>query len=308
MNRPRPRPDRRTVLGGLGALAGATLLGPSAALASPRATRVTLLHTNDTHSRLEPFEKGKLAGLGGIARRASLIRAIRAEQPHTLVLDAGDTFQGTPYYNAFAGHAEFETMTAAGYDCVTLGNHDFDKGVEALVSAMQKARFSFVSANYDIDAPGLRERVAPYEVRTVGGRRIGLFGLGVSFSGLVSGSLHAGVRYRPPVAAARTAVETLRTTQGVDAVVLLSHLGYFGHGNEPGDVELAEAVPGIDVIIGGHTHTFLDVPHVVTHRAGGQTAIVQVGSSGTHLGRVDLEFGAGGVAWIEAGAYRVAPV
>lgn len=289
----RRRPSRRTAIGRLGALSAAALLMPRFARAAEAVPRITLLHTNDTHSRLEPFENGKLAGLGGIARRAALIRAIRTRNPHTLVLDAGDTFQGTPYYNAFAGHAEFETMSAAGYDCATLGNHDFDKGVDALVSAMGKARFSFVSANYDIDAPSLRARVNPFEVRAIGGRRIGLFGLGVSFAGLVSGSLHAGVRYTAPVAAARAAVDTLRSTHGVDAVVLLSHLGYFGHGSEPGDVELAEAVPGIDVIIGGHTHTFLDAPHVVTHRTGGSTAIVQVGSSGTHLGQVDLLFGAG---------------
>ncbi|MCK6569589.1 metallophosphatase [Myxococcota bacterium] len=293
MNDARLPPTRRAVLGSLGTLAGAALLAPRVARADAATSRVTLLHTNDTHSRLEPFEKGKLAGLGGIARRATLIRSLRARNPHTLVLDAGDTFQGTPYYNAFAGHAEFETMSAAGYDCVTLGNHDFDKGVDALVSAMTKARFAFVSANYDIDAPGLRARVVPHEVRTIGGRRIGLFGLGVSFAGLVSGSLHAGVRYQPPVATARATVDTLRQAHGVDAVVLLSHLGYFGHGAEPGDVELAEAVPGIDVIIGGHTHTFLDAPHVVRHRTGGQTAIVQVGSSGTHLGQVDLLFGPG---------------
>lgn len=290
--------NRREALAGLAAAGAATLTAGRVRAEGP-AERVTLLHTNDTHSRLEPFEKGKLAGLGGIARRAALIREVRRQNPATLVLDAGDTFQGTPYYNAFGGSAEFETMSAAGYDCVTLGNHDFDKGVDGLVQAMLSAKFSFVCANFDIDDPGLRARVAPFEVREVGGRRIGLFGLGVSFKNLVSASLHAGVRYQSAVPAARAQVEKLRREHGVDAVVLLSHLGYFGHEGEPGDPELAEAVPGIDVIVGGHTHTFLDKPHVV-----GKTHIVQVGSSGTHLGQVDLVFGAGGPSV----AARVHPV
>jgi 5'-nucleotidase len=285
--------NRRHFVLGAAALA-ASGIARTARAAAPVAGRVTLLHTNDTHSRLEPFERGKLQGQGGIARRAALIARIRAAQPHTLVLDAGDIFQGTPYYNAFGGCAEFETMSAAGYDAVTLGNHDFDKGVEALVRAMQFARFSFLSANYDVDDAGLRARVTPYEVREVGGRRIGLFGLGVSFANLVAASLHKGVRYREPIPVARAMVETLRRDHGVDAVVAISHLGYFGHDAEPGDVELAEAVPGIDVIIGGHTHTFLEAPHWVRPATPTACAIMQVGSSGTHLGQVDLTFGVGG--------------
>ena len=203
-------PNRREILTGLAGLAGAAVLTTRNARGEVAASRVTLLHTNDTHSRLEPFEKGKLAGLGGIARRATLIRQVRAVNPHTLVLDAGDTFQGTPYFNAFGGSAEFEAMSAAGYDCVTLGNHDFDKGVDGLVTAMQQARFSFVCANYDVDPPGLRARLAPHEVRVVGGRRIGLLGLGVSFKNLVAAGLHAGVRYREPVPVAREQVARLR--------------------------------------------------------------------------------------------------
>jgi 5'-nucleotidase len=296
-------PNRRETLVGLAATLG--LLSARNARGEAAADRVTLLHTNDTHSRLDPFENGKLAGMGGIARRATLIRRLRAQNPHTLVLDAGDTFQGTPYYNAFAGHAEYETMSAAGYDCVTLGNHDFDKGVDGLVSAMQKARFSFVCANYDIDAPGLRARVAPTEVRVVGGRRIGLFGLGVNFKNLVAASYHAGVRYLPPVPAATAAVKHLREVEGVDAVVALSHLGYFGHDDEPGDVELAEAVAGIDVVVGGHTHSFLDKPHVVDRKSGGRTHIVQVGFAGTHLGQVDLVFPASGPAQVATTIHTV---
>jgi 5'-nucleotidase len=284
---------RREFLAGTAAL-GATLLSTRGYAAVGPTDRVTLLHTNDTHSRLEPFEKGKLQGQGGIARRAALIARIRREQPHTLVLDAGDIFQGTPYYNAFGGCAEFETMTAAGYDAVTLGNHDFDKGVDALVAAMAFARFSFLNANFDIDDPGLRSRVVPSEVRVVGGRRIGLFGLGVSFKNLVSAALHKGVRYRTPAPVARETVERLRRDEGVDAVVLISHLGYFGHDGEPGDVDLAEAVPGIDLIVGGHTHTFLEAPHWVRPKTPQACAIVQVGSSGTHLGQVDLVFGPAG--------------
>ena len=284
---------RRGLLTGVAA-ATALLALRGKARAEAIADQVTLLHTNDTHSRLEPFEKGSLAGLGGIARRAAMIRKIRAAQPNTLVLDAGDTFQGTPYFNAFAGQAEFETMTAAGYDFSTLGNHDFDKGVDGLVAAMQYAKFDFVNANYDIDPPGLRARVKPYAVRVVGGRRIGLFGLGVSFKNLVASSYHAGIRYLDPVKASQAMVQKLRQDEGVDAVVLISHLGYYGHEEEPGDPELAQAVPGIDIIIGGHTHTFMAKPHVVSRPDGTATYITQVGFAGTHLGQIDLLFPATG--------------
>ncbi len=280
--------SRRGAIAAGAALAFAPLAGHASGGPTPM---VTLLHTNDTHSRLVPFENGKLAGQGGIARRASLIRQIRREQPHTLVLDAGDIFQGTPYYNVFGGRAEFETMTAAGYDLATLGNHDFDRGVDGLLEALPAAGFTFVNSNFDIDVPVLRDAVKPYAIREVAGRRIGFFGLGVKFELLVAAAFHKGVRYREPVAVARQMVERLRRGLACDAVILISHLGYFGFESEPGDIDLATAVPGIDVIVGGHTHTFLDVAHVVTQKDGTQTSIVQVGSSGTHLGRVDLHFG-----------------
>ena len=300
--------NRRQFLQASTVAAGAAALSPHlapGAVPGAAARVVTLLHTNDTHSRLEPFERGALQGLGGIARRAHLIKRIRRSQPATLVLDAGDIFQGTPYFNEFGGAAEFETMTAAGYDLATLGNHDFDNGVDGLVKALPSAGFEFVSANLDIDPPEMRKRVKPFTVRVVGGRRIGLFGLGVRFRGLVPKALHRGVRYREPVAAARAAVDKLRSAHGAEAIVALSHLGYFGYNGEPGDVDIAEAVQGIDVIIGGHSHTLLDQPHIVEKRNGQRTAVVQVGYAGTHLGRVDLRFSAlvvGGreVAWAAA--------
>jgi len=225
--------------------------------------------------------------LGGIARRATLINSIRQAQPATLVVDAGDVFQGTPYYNQFKGCAEYETMSAAGYDLVTLGNHDFDGGVEALLKAMQLARFGFVSTNYILEDERLRTRIKPWELRLVGGRRVGLFGLGVILKGLVSPRFHQGLYYTPPIPAAAHAVGALKAL-GAEAIICLSHLGLEGYGGEPGDLQVAEAVKGIDLIVGGHSHSFLEQPKWV-----GQTAVVQVGHSGTHLGRVDLSFSGG---------------
>jgi len=177
-----------------------------------------------------------------------------------------------------------------------LGNHDFDRGVDGLVEVLPAAGFELVNANFDIDVPALHERVRPYRLKTVGGRRIGIFGLGVRFRNLVSPKLHRGLRYRDPIAAAREAVRRLREDHGAEAIVALSHLGYISSTEEPGDVDLAEAVDGIDVVIGGHSHTFLDPPHVVEKRNGHRTIIAQVGFAGTHLGRVDLRFGGSGVA------------
>ncbi|MBU0550025.1 metallophosphatase [Myxococcota bacterium] len=278
--------DRRDVLKLLG---GAAALSATPALAAPAAAEVTILHTNDTHARLEPFEGGRYAGLGGIARRAALIRQIRAARPATLVVDAGDTFQGTPYFNQFGGVAELRTMSAAGYDVVTLGNHDFDAGVDALLRAMAYARFSFTNSNFIITRPELAARVQPEILRRVGGRWIGLFGLGVSFEGLVSPKHHLGLRYTDPLVAARRSVARLRA-QGAEAIICLSHLGIEGYQGEPGDVHVADQVEGVDLIVGGHSHTFLEAPRRVK-----QTAIVQVGHSGTHLGQVTLRFTPQGV-------------
>ncbi|HEY0004928.1 MAG TPA: metallophosphatase [Pyrinomonadaceae bacterium] len=252
---------------------------------------ITILHTNDTHSQIDPLPSNdRNAGKGGVARRATLVKRIRRENPNTLLVDAGDAFQGTPYFNFYRGEVEYKSMSAIGYDVVTLGNHDFDNGVGALSAAMKFATFDFVSANYDVRGTALENRVKPYLVRTLGGVRVGLFGLGINPVGLITPANFKGVKYLDPVAAARGAVEALRVREGCALVVCMSHLGYYEDAkpDELGDSQVVAQVDGIDFIASGHTHTFMKAPVIAKQPSGGQTLIFQVGKSGIYVGRVDF--------------------
>lgn len=291
-------------LGGAAGLAGVEGLSPLTAprdragvrdlsygpLLQDEGVRLVVLHTNDTHSRMDPFpmDGGRFQGLGGAARRATLIRRVREANEHVLLLDSGDIFQGTPYFNFFGGELEFRAMTAMGYDVATLGNHDFDNGVDGLVAMLPDAGFEFVSANYDVSGSALAGRVQPWTVREFEGVRVGIFGLGIAFEKLVLASLHEGVRYTDPIAAARAACRELRA-EGCSLVICLSHLGYeYRTSDRPSDLTLAEAVPEIDLILGGHTHTFLDEAVVFGQGQTGFTVVNQVGWGGMRLGRIDV--------------------
>ena len=286
----------RSVVGAAaGAAAGASFLPARSGASQQDRTRVVILHTNDTHSRIDPFPEGegRNAGVAGAARRSTLINQIRAENDHVLLLDSGDIFQGTPYFNLFGGELEMKVMSQMGYDVATLGNHDFDNGTDGLVEMMPHATFEFVSANYEISDPGLAERVRPYTIRELGEMRVGIFGLGIDFHALVLPELHQGVTYTDPAGAARRVSEELRN-RGCHLVICLSHLGYRYDSDRPSDTDLANLAPEVDLILGGHTHTFMDTPDV--YRAGetGLTMVNQVGFAGIRLGRIDVSFGPSG--------------
>lgn len=254
-------------------------------------TRLTILFTNDTHSRIDAFPaNGPNAGMGGIAARKKLIDAIRKQEEHVLLFDAGDIFQGTPYFNFFKGALEMKAMQWLGYDAATLGNHDFDEGVENLVKQMGHTQFPFVVANYQVDATPLKGKVKPYHVFVKGGKRIGVFGLGIDPKGLIPEKLFGKVVYTDPYEAASRMVAQLRIQEKCELVICLSHLGYRYQDEKPSDVRVASMVSGIDVIIGGHTHTVLEVPEKISQSNGGVTYICQTGHSGIRLGRIDLEF------------------
>jgi 5'-nucleotidase len=262
---------------------------------------ITILHTNDVHSRIDPFpEDGtRNAGLGGAARRATLIQRVRAENPRTLVVDAGDTFQGTPYFNLYKGVLDFEVMSTLGYNVMTLGNHDFDAGVDGLMSALPHARFDIVNGNYDFSGSPLAEHVRPYVVRDVGSARVGLFGLGVILQGLVAPGNCRGVTYHSPLPAAQRWARELREQERCDLVICLSHLGKDGYFGEIGDEQLAAEVKDIDLIVGGHSHTFMDEPLRVRHGAR-ETLVFQVGWAGINVGRVDFHLRGGNILRAEA--------
>ncbi|GAB4125394.1 MAG: metallophosphatase [Raineya sp.] len=276
-----------------------TLIGTTAFALNPdllwsktdEVVRITILHTNDMHSRVEPFPNDgrKNAGLGGMARRATLIKKIREQEPNVLLFDAGDIIQGTPYFNFFGGEVELKLMSQMSYDAATLGNHDFDNGIKGLEAMLPFAKFPYLVANYDFSGEaGLKNAFQPYKIFQKQDVKIGVFGLGIQLKGLVLDKHFGATKYIDPVGVAKEMVQTLKA-QKCDLIVCLSHLGY-KYDNEPkiSDVSLAQQVEGIDLIIGGHTHTFLDTPEKVTHRSGHSTLINQVGWAGIRLGRVDF--------------------
>ena len=256
-------------------------------------TLITILHTNDTHSQIDPIDNSdkQYGGKGGVARRATLVKRVRKENPNTLLIDAGDVFQGTPYFNFYKGEVEYKAMSLIGYDVGTIGNHDFDNGVAGLVTAMKFANFDFVSANYDFRGTPLETRVKPYVVRTLGNVRIGLFGLGISPDNLITPDNFKGIKYLDPVQMSRGVVRLLREQEKCQLVVGMSHLGYYAnpqHG-EIGDTQVAAQVNGIDFIASGHTHTFMEKPVLQKNPEGKDTIIFQVGKSGIYVGRVDFK-------------------
>ncbi len=277
---------------------GATLIGLPRGLQlisgyAAADTIITILHTNDTHSQIEPLPANDAnAGKGGVARRATLVKRVRQENPNTLLVDAGDVMQGTPYFNFYRGEVEYKAMSAIGYDVGTLGNHEFDNGVEPLAAALKFANFDVVSANYDVKGTVLEGRVKPYVVKTLAGIKVGLFGLGISPVALITPANFKGVTYNDPVVSAREVVKTLREKERCALVVCMSHLGYYEDGKR-GDSLVASQVDGIDFIAGGHTHTFMKEPVKTKQPCGAETLIFQVGKSGINVGRVDFTFRTG---------------
>jgi 5'-nucleotidase len=257
-------------------------------------TKITILHTNDVHSHIDPFpaDDPRNANMGGVARRASLIENIRKEDTNVLLLDAGDIFQGTPYFNYYGGELEFKLMSMMQYDASTIGNHDFDNGIEGLYAQMPHAKFEFLSANYDFKNTMMDGLVKPYKVFNKNGIKVGVFGIGIELDGLVDKKMYQETVYNNPVETAQEMVRILKKEQKCDLVVCLSHLGY-NYKNEPNkicDLKLAALTEDIDLIIGGHTHTFLDKPTIVKNRSGNDVLVNQVGCYGINLGRIDFYF------------------
>jgi 5'-nucleotidase len=251
--------------------------------------KITLLHTNDTHSRLDPFPEGsKFAGMGGTARRAAIIKNIRQEEKHVLLMDAGDIFQGTPYFNIYGGEPEFRAMTHMQYDAATLGNHDFDAGIYGLAKQLPHAGFAFVNANYRFDNTLLEGKISPYKIFNKGKIKIGVTGAGIELDGLVPKNLFGDVEYTDPVAAINKTARFLKEEAGCHIVICLSHLGFEYKTKKVSDKILASQSENVDIIIGGHTHTFLDNPVSVNNLKNDPVVINQVGWAGLVLGRLDV--------------------
>jgi len=244
------------------------------------------------HSHIDPFPSNhsQYPNMGGIARRATLVEAIRKENPNTLLLDAGDIFQGTPYFNFYGGELEFKLMSMLKYDAATIGNHDFDNGIDGLFAQLPHAQFDFLSANYDFKNTVLNSRVKPYKIFVKDDIKIGIFGLGVELQGLVDPRMYKETGYLNPIEIAQDMSRILKEEEKCDLVICLSHLGYHYKNEKISDLVLASKTKNIDLIIGGHTHTFLPKPTVVKNSVGENVLVNQVGCYGINLGRIDFYF------------------
>ncbi|MDT0687268.1 bifunctional metallophosphatase/5'-nucleotidase [Autumnicola psychrophila] len=251
---------------------------------------ITILHTNDVHSHIEPFgpDAPRNANMCGVARRATLVEQIRQENPNTLLLDAGDIFQGTPYFNFYGGELEFKLMSKMKYDAATIGNHDFDNGIDGLYAQLPHADFSFISSNYDFSNTILDGHVSPKQTFVKDGVKIGIFGLGIELEGLVNSKLYKETKYLDPIEIAQEMTRRLKEDEQCDLIICLSHLGYEYNGSKISDLKLARTTENIDLIIGGHTHTFLEKPTIETNKVGKKVVVNQVGCYGLYLGRIDF--------------------
>ena len=284
--------NRREFLSLLGLGVAGVLSTPISVFASDDLIQITILHTNDFHSHIDPFgnDVPRNAGEGGMAKRAALIKKIRSETSHVLLFDAGDIFQGTPYFNYFKAKLDFELMSMMGYDAATIGNHEFDNGLEGIKSQLQYANFPFITSNYDFSDTILVGKILPFKIFRSGGVKIGVYGLGVELQGLVDPKNYGQTRYIDPLQTALKMEKMLKDEKNADLVICLSHLGYDYKDKTVSDKIIAYQTMNTDLIIGGHTHSFLKNPEQILNKSGKEVIINQVGFGGLILGRVDFYF------------------
>ncbi len=279
-----------------GTTAGAALLAlgitPESLYAKDDLVKLVFLHTNDVHSRIEPFpmDGSRNQGMGGVASRSALISKIRSEEENVLLLDAGDIFQGTPYFNFYGGELELKMMSMMGYDAAIMGNHDFDNGVDGFSRQLPHANFPILNANYDFSDTILNGKTRPYKIFKKDGLKIGVFGLGIELTGLVNKQQYGNTLYLDPIKKALQMEKFLKLDQHCDIIICLSHLGYKYDSRKVSDLVLGKSTNYIDLIIGGHTHTFLQQPDSIRNLKGTETLINQVGFAGINLGRIDFIF------------------
>jgi 5'-nucleotidase len=285
---------KKTMFAGMGL--AALEFSPLELFARYELVKLSILHTNDVHSRVDPFPANdpKYPNMGGVAPRAELINQIRSEETNVLLFDCGDIFQGTPYFNIYKGELEMKLMSLMGYDAGTIGNHDFDLGLDGLEKQLVHANFPLLTANYDFENTPMQGKTNTHKIFEKGGVKIGVFGLGIELDGLVSANLSAGTKYLEPIKQANVMAHHLKVEKGCHLVVCLSHLGFSYDSSKVSDKALAKNSKHIDIILGGHTHTFLNKPWLEKNILQQEVMICQVGFAGIKLGRVDCLFKATG--------------
>lgn len=265
---------------------GALVLG--GCRSSQESEHLIILHTNDTHSAIDPDSKDR----GGIARRKVLIDSVRSVHPNVMLIDAGDAVQGSLYYTLFGGEVERVLMNALGYDIQILGNHEFDKGMEQLAKEWKQLNATRISTNYDMTGSTLDGLFVPSMIKEVGGKKIGFIGVNLNPAGMIIEENYKGVKYIDAVEAANAEAAKLKN-EGADIVIAVTHIGY-DNDNDYSDLKLAAASKDIDIIIGGHSHTVVDPASKdakwrVPNAAGDTISVLQTGSSGINLGEIDID-------------------
>ena len=273
-------------------LASLSVMGLNSCNLNSRNLKITILHTNDVHSQIEPFPSNhnKYPNKGGFARRADLFKEIIDLNQNTLIFDAGDIFQGTPYFNFFQGDLELSLMKKMGYSAATIGNHEFDAGLKTLKQNIINNDFQFISSNYDFTNTELEGLIDKYKIYNKGGVKIGVFGLGIELKGLVNPILFKETKYNDPLDVAKDMTSKLKFEKGCDLIICISHLGHQYQIDKISDTKLAKLTSNIDLIIGGHTHTLLKEPLIINNSLGKEVIINQVGSGGVFVGRIDFNF------------------
>ncbi len=288
-----PMNRRNFIINSVAGFAGVGLgASPFKLLASDDFIKITILHTNDLHCHIEPFSDGNenTAGKGGLARISEMVKKVKLQNPDTLLFDAGDMFQGTPYYNYFKGELMLKLMSAVGYDAGTIGNHEFDDGLERILDSLPGAEFPLINSNYDFSETILAGRFPRWKIFKRSGVKIGVYGLGIELKGLVADKNYGKIVYNDPLIVAAEMESFLKNDKKCDLVVCLSHLGLRYRENKVSDIVLAGATAMTDLIIGGHTHTFLEKPIIEQNKAGKQVIVNQASWGGLVLGKIDFTF------------------
>lgn len=244
---------------------------------------LVILHTNDTHSQVDPVTTGIGQGKGGVFARAEYFKKVKAENENVIILDAGDYNQGTPYFTVYDGKMEMDLMNALGYDVVALGNHEFDNGQQELAERLSTANFKTVCANYDFTGTPLEGLVEPYVILERDGLKIGIIGLILDISSVVSASAVEGLVYKDAIDVGNKYARLLKDDKKCDLVIALTHIGHSA------DLVLAERSRHIDIIVGGHSHTFLKSDVIVENMLGKDVVVLQAGAKGEYVGRLDID-------------------
>ncbi|GAB6010642.1 bifunctional metallophosphatase/5'-nucleotidase [Viscerimonas tarda] len=253
--------------------------------------KVVILHTNDTHSRIEPLPASdKLyPNWAGVVNREAIIDSIRQVEENVLLVDAGDIVQGTPYFNLFKGKVETEAMNLMKYDAGTLGNHEFDYGLDTLKSIIKRLQRPIVCCNYDFSQTPLKGLVKPYLIMNRFGLKIGIIGVGPDPEGLIQQNKYTGMVFKPIISSVNTCADKLRKKDKCDLIICISHIGYTSAEGVPNDITLATQTSNVDLIIGGHSHTYMEQPDIRKNKAGKDVLIFQLGKSGSYIGKIEVE-------------------